>query len=304
MISRATSASRSRSAQELADRLRAHAALEVDAEAVRRAEASFSSRNISSLTIIFGSSSLKSCHVCSRRATESTAASRASRRGLDVLVHLADLQRPLRKGVEVLLLGALAQAEVVASSLTAAGSLGLGWSRTSLSRRSRGRAPSRGSSRRRRRRARVLALELLAAEEGVAHLVHVLRDRALLGAGRLVGLLASGASASRIWTAALPTASVSRGASRRSSRTAVERTSSRIFFESSVVTVCATSVKMPPASARPPRRWAAPAPRPRRSGRGPQNSSSSSKLRSLPLVKYSRRRESRPRAREPRRGRR
>ena len=88
-----------------------------------------------------------------------------------------------------------------------------------------------------------------------------------------------------IWTAALPTASVSRGASRRSSRTAALRTSSRIFFESSVVTVCATCLKMPLASERASSSVGRPCSSAQAASPRAQNSSSSSKFRSLPFVK-------------------
>ena len=53
--------------------------------------------------------------------------------------------------------------------------------------------------------------------------------------------LKSGFSASEIWIAAVATPSSSRGVSRRSSRIAALRTSSRIFLESSVVSSFATS---------------------------------------------------------------
>ena len=97
--------------------------------------------------------------------------------------------------------------------------------------------------------------------------------------------LCSGASASLIWTAAFATWSSSRLESWRSSRIAELRTSSRIFFESSVVIFCATSVNIPPTSLRASSRGGRPcssaqAERPRA-----QNSSSSSKFRSLPFVK-------------------
>ena len=58
----------------------------------------------------------------------------------------------------------------------------------------------------------------------------------------------SGSSASWISWAAVATASISRGASLRSSRVAVWRTSSRIFLPSSVVSDFASFGKMPPAS--------------------------------------------------------
>ena len=95
--------------------------------------------------------------------------------------------------------------------------------------------------------------------------------------------LRSGASASRISIAACATDSSSRGVSRRSSRMAELRTSSRIFFESSVVIFGARSANMPPTSSRTSAIAgmacsSAQLARPR-----VQNSSSSSKFFSLPL---------------------
>ena len=59
-----------------------------------------------------------------------------------------------------------------------------------------------------------------------------------------------GSSACRICSAATATDSSSRGARRRSSRVAEERTSSRIFFASSSEIDLASDLKTPPASVR------------------------------------------------------
>ena len=102
----------------------------------------------------------------------------------------------------------------------------------------------------------------------------------------LSSCLVSGAIALRICSAAMATCSSSRAFSLRSGRIAPSRTSSRIFFESSVVIVLPRSLNIPPT-------------RPRASSSGgsvassaqfdrprTQKSSSSSKLRdSLPLTK-------------------
>ena len=92
-------------------------------------------------------------------------------------------------------------------------------------------------------------------------------------------------SASRIWIAAFATESSSFGVSRRSSRIAALRTSSRIFFESSVVILVATSRKSFETSSRASSSGgmacsSAQLDRPR-----VQNSSSSSKFRSALFVK-------------------
>ncbi len=62
--------------------------------------------------------------------------------------------------------------------------------------------------------------------------------------------LNSGSSAARICSAATATCSSSRPLSLRSGRIAASRTSSRIFFESSVVIVFARSLKIPDELAR------------------------------------------------------
>ena len=106
--------------------------------------------------------------------------------------------------------------------------------------------------------------------------------------------LVSGFSASRIWIAAVATDSSSRGASRRSSRIAVERTSSRIFFESSVESFGAISTNRPPTSPRTSSRLGSSCSSAQLFSPRTQKSSSSSKSFSLPFVKKSRRRWRRP----------
>jgi hypothetical protein len=95
----------------------------------------------------------------------------------------------------------------------------------------------------------------------------------------------SGAIAALICSAAAATDSTSRGVSRRSSRIAELRTSSRIFFASSVVIFGTSSTKRPLTSVRASSSGgsacsSAQVERPR-----VQKSSSSSKFRSLPLAK-------------------
>ena len=253
--------------EQVADRLCAHAALEVDAEAVRRAEAVL---QLPEQHLVVDDQLrlelpeelprlLEAGDRVDRRLARRHAGTRCpgTSRG----------QAPTARGRRSPPSSLLAQAEVVGELLDAAGRPRLGLVEDVPEQPvAEARAPSRGSSRRRRRRAPRLRPRAPRPPKRVAHLVHVLRDRALLGAGRLVGLLGQrrraprGSGPRRCRPPPCPA-----GASRRSSRTAVERTSSRIFFESSVVTVFATSAKMPRQGA-PPRRWAGPAPRPRPSG--------------------------------------
>ena len=91
----------------------------------------------------------------------------------------------------------------------------------------------------------------------------------------------SGASASRICSAAVPTCSSSRGASRRSSRIAELRTSSRIFFESLVVICGTSSTKSPPTRPRASSSGGSPCSSAQLERPRAQKSSSSSKFRSL-----------------------
>ena len=179
--------------EEVADRLRAHAALEVHAEPVRRAEAVLQLPEqhlvVDDQLGLELAEELPGLLEAGDRVDRRVAGVAAP--GLDVLVHLANLERPLGEGVEVLLARALAQAEVVGQLLD----------------RSRVRArlgPVEHVAKEPVAEVArlvevlrvdagdelgVLTVDLLAGEQGVAHLVHVLGDRALLGAGRLVGLL-------------------------------------------------------------------------------------------------------------------
>ena len=234
--------------EQVADRLGAHAALEVDAEAVRRAEALLELAEdelvVDDLLRLELLELLPGLLEPADRLDGRLARVLAPR--LDVQVHLADLQRPLDDRVEILLLHpALGlEAEVVRELADLLRRL-LGDRVEQLARaaRCRARAPSRGSSRRRRRRARRRRPRARrAGEQRLVDLVDVLRDRALLRAGRLVGLgdeRREGLADLRSRPARRCRA---RAASRsRSSRIADRRTSSRIFFESSVVIWPATS---------------------------------------------------------------
>ncbi len=95
----------------------------------------------------------------------------------------------------------------------------------------------------------------------------------------------SAAVASRICPATAATWSSSRGVSRRSSRIAALRTSSRIFFESSVVSDFASSTNMPPTSSRASSSAGSACSSAQEASPRAQNSSSSSKPLSLPAVK-------------------
>ena len=215
---------------------------------------SFSSRNsCSSLTTIFGSRSRKSCHVCSRRRTESTAASRVSSRrdsmsryiSRTFSAHWMRLSRssfwifpsvrrqrsfvssrmswPSSQRVDRVLQEAVAEAARLLQVLRVDAGDEL----------------------------RVLLVDLGAVEERVDDAVDVLRDRTLLRTGRLRRAPSRpGAIAARICSAATATCSSSRGVSLRSSRIAALRTSSRIFFASSVVICGTSSRKSPPTSLR------------------------------------------------------
>ena len=104
--------------QQLADRLRAHAAAEVDAEAVRRPEAVLELAE--DLLVVDDHLRLELAEEQPRLLEPADRVDRGLPRvllaaRLDVLVHLADLQRPLDDRVEILLLDLPvgAQAEVV-----------------------------------------------------------------------------------------------------------------------------------------------------------------------------------------------
>jgi hypothetical protein len=95
----------------------------------------------------------------------------------------------------------------------------------------------------------------------------------------------SGVIAALICSAAVPTLSTSFGVRRRSSRIAVLRTSSRIFFASSVVICGTSSTKSPPTSDRASSREGSACSSAHVESPRAQKSSSSSKFRSLPLAK-------------------
>ena len=95
----------------------------------------------------------------------------------------------------------------------------------------------------------------------------------------------NGLSASWICCAAVATCSCSRGASLRSERVAVARTSSRIFFGSSVETVPASSGKIPDPSVRTSSSVGSPDSSAQFASPRAQKSSSSSKPLSLPFAK-------------------
>jgi hypothetical protein len=181
-------------AQEVPDRLGSHAALEVDAEAVRGAEPvlELPEQHLVvddqlRLEILEELPRLGEAGAGVLGRVAGVAAPR-----LDVEVHLADLQRPLDDRVEVLLLHPPVglEAEVVRDLPDLVRGLG----RDLLQHLEQEPVAEPPHLLERLRidvldELRVLALELRALEQGVADLVDVLRDRALLGAGRLVGLL-------------------------------------------------------------------------------------------------------------------
>ena len=143
--------------EQLADRLRAHAAVEVDAEPVRRAEAVLELAE--DLLVVDDQLRLELAEQPPRLLEPvhgvDGGLARVLAARLDVEVHLAHLQRPLDDRVEILLLDPAVrlQAEVVRQLADVA--LGVGTSRAPRrGGRCRGRAPSRGSSGRRPRRAR------------------------------------------------------------------------------------------------------------------------------------------------------
>ena len=142
-------------AQQVADRLRAHAAPEVDAEAVRRAEAVL--QLAEDLLVVDDQLRLEVAEELPRLLEPVDRVDRGLARvlpaRLDVEVHLADLQRPLDQRVEVLLLDLAvgAQAEVV-RELAQVGVVVGRREHVARAGRCRARAPSRGSSPRPARR--------------------------------------------------------------------------------------------------------------------------------------------------------
>ena len=236
-------------AEQLADRLRAHAAAEVHAEAVRRAEAVLELPE--DLLVVDDLLHVELAEQLPRLLEPADALdgrlARVLTAALDVGDHLLDLGGPLLDDLEVLLARALDEAEVVrelAHLLVAR--VGLGALEhcpeeavADLAGPVEVLRVDRGDE------LGVVPGQLLAAEQLVEQLVEVLRDRALLRAGRLLELrpkrLEGGADLLRRRVA---TDSISRGARRRSSRVAVCRTSSRIRFGSSPAIEPASAGKM------------------------------------------------------------
>src|ERR687891_655205 len=181
--------------QELADRLRAHAALEVDPEAVRRAEAVLQLAEehlvVDDQLWLEVSEELPGLLEPGDRVERGL--TRVLAPGLHVLVHLPNLQRPLEDRVVVALLHAALrlQAEVARELAYLLGRLVALERLEQLGEQPVAEAPGllqvlevdAGDE------LGVLALEGLAREQGVLDPVDVLRDGALLGAGRLVSLL-------------------------------------------------------------------------------------------------------------------
>ena len=176
--------------EQVADRLRAHAAPEVDAEAVRRAEAVLELAE--ELLVVDDQLRLELAEELPRlleaahRVDGGLAGVAAPR--LDVQVHLADLQRPLDERVEVLLadLPVGAQAEVVRElAQVVATVVGRPWSSTSRSSPlPSSRAFSRFFTSTPVTSSASSSVSSSPASSASMHAVHVLRDRALLRAGR------------------------------------------------------------------------------------------------------------------------
>src|SRR5215207_58062 len=181
--------------EQLADRLCAHAAREVDAEAVRRAEAVLELAE--ELLVVDDLLRLELAEELPRVGEAPlrvlAGLTRVHPAGLDVLVHLPDLQRPLHEGVPVLLLDQPvgAQTEVARELADLLGRRSLGSLLQSLAEQAvaqvAGLVEVLGIDA--LDELRVLALERLAREQPLLDLVDALGDRALLGPGRLVRLL-------------------------------------------------------------------------------------------------------------------
>ena len=236
-------------AEQLADRLRAHAAAEVDAEAVRRAEAVLELAE--QLLVVDDLLDVELAEELPRLLEPADALDRRLARvlaaALDVGDHLLDLRRPLLDGLEVLLAGTLDEAEVVRELAHLLGA-GVAPRRARARRaggRCRSRAPARGSSRRRTRRARRRRRTARRPTSSwSSSLWRCFVIAPFFAPDAFSSSARSGSSAARISTAAVATDSISRGASRRSSRVAVCRTSSRSRFGSSLATVFARSGKI------------------------------------------------------------
>jgi hypothetical protein len=182
-------------AEQVSDRLGAHAAREVLAEAVRRTEAVLELTE--DLLVVDDELRLEALEGLPRlgEATLRVVGGIASilAAGFDVEVHLPHLQRPLDERIQVLLLDlpVRAQAQVIGLLADRVGRVEL---RQRLQQVLEQAVPQLASLLQvllvdARDELRVLAVQRLAGEQAVDHLVDVLRDRTLLGAGRLRRLL-------------------------------------------------------------------------------------------------------------------
>jgi hypothetical protein len=178
--------------EQLTDRLRSHAAAEVDAEPVRRAEAVLELAE--DLLVVDDQLGLELAEQPPRLLEPVDGVdgglARVLAARLDVEVHLAHLERPLDDRVEILLLDPAVgpQAEVVRQLAQVA--LGVGGLEHL------GEEPAAELARLLEvllvdalRELLVVLVQLAAGEQALRDAVEVLRDRALLRAGRLLGLL-------------------------------------------------------------------------------------------------------------------
>ncbi len=254
-----------------------------------------SRKSCSSLTISFGSSSRNRSQVCSRRRTESTAASRASSRRDSMSRYISrtfsdHCTIASRSSFEIF--PSVRRQRSFASSRTSDSSVAC-----SITSRSRPLPSSRARSRFLMSTSATSSLSSSARSPPPSS-ASITRFRCFVIAP-FFDPVASASSArsdardSRICCAAAPTFSSSRGVSLRSSRIAALRTSSRIFFESSVESEPARSPKMPLTSARDSSSVGSPCSSAQFERPRAQKSSSSSKSFSLPFAKYARRRASR-----------
>ena len=263
-------------AEQLADRLRAHPAAEVHAEPVRRAEAVLELAE--ELLVVDDLLDVELAEELPRVLEPADALDRRLARvlaaALDVGDHLLDLRRPVLDGLEVLLAGALDEAEVVRelAHLLGAG-VGVGLLEHVAQEAVAGLACALEVLRvDRRDELGVVARRARSPESSWSStLCRCFVMAPFFAPEALSSSARSGSSAARISCAAVPTDSISRGASRRSSRVAVWRTSSRSRLGSSPATVFARSGKIAAGERRaPPRVRASPGPRPSSRARGPR----------------------------------
>ena len=181
-------------AEQVADRLRPHPTAEVDAEAVGRAEAVLELAE--ELLVVLDVLDVELAEALPDLLEAADGVDRGLARvlaaGLDVGVHLANLERPLPDRVEVVLAGALLEAEVVGELAHVRGVAG----RIGLREHVAEQAGADGAGLLEVLHvdagceSGVVALERSSLEEDLQHLVHVLRQGALL---RARGLLELGA---------------------------------------------------------------------------------------------------------------